>query len=215
MKSRLNGVRVLVAFTALLLSVLAHPQQPHAPGVEPIGVDATTAQMEAAVSNARAGRKLLPAHWPYGARVAVCISFDIDNESLWRLNPLPVPLSEGEYGALEAMPRILALLDRHKIPATFFIPVMSATLHPQMIGDIQQRGRHEIGVHGWVHEESSTIGDSVKEEQLLNNSIAFLTHALGKRPVGFRAPSWDFSQYTLRAGAQGWLSLRQQHDGNG
>ena len=122
------GSRFIFPVAVLAALLLAGPvrAQQHAPGVEPIGTDATTEQMQAAVSNARAGKKLLPKRWPSGARVAVCISFDIDNESLWRQNPLPVPLSEGEYGALEALPRILALLDRHNVPASFYVPVRRA-----------------------------------------------------------------------------------------
>lgn len=154
-------------------------------------------QMRAAVENVRAGRKLLPKSWPNGARVAVCISFDVDNEALWRTNPLPVPLSQGEYGAREALPRILDLLDRYQVPASFFIPVLSAVLHPDMIPQIMKSGRHEIGVHGWVHEEYSAIDDRAQEEKLLNDSIAYLTQATGKRPRGIRTPSWDFSPNTL------------------
>jgi peptidoglycan-N-acetylglucosamine deacetylase len=160
-------------------------------------VDATIEQMQTAVSNVRAGKKLLPKEWPSGAQVAVCITFDIDNEALWRQNPLPVQLSEGEYGALEALPRILALLDHYDIPASFYIPAMSAALHPQMIPEILKRKRHEIGIHGWVHEEPSTVGDPVKEEKALSQAIDYLTKAMGKRPIGYRAPSWDFSPYTM------------------
>jgi peptidoglycan/xylan/chitin deacetylase (PgdA/CDA1 family) len=116
---------------------------------------------------------------------------------LWRQSPIPVPLSEGEYGATTGLPRILSLLDREGVPATFFIPVLSAVLHPDMISEIQKSKRHEIGVHGWVHEEPSTIGDAAKEQQLLNQSIAYLTQATGKKPVGYRAPSLDFSPNTL------------------
>jgi len=74
---------------------------------------------------------------------------------------------------------------------------LSAALHPQMIQDIVRRSRHEIGVHGWMHENLPTIGDAAKEEQLLTQSIDYLTKAVGKRPVGFRAPSWAFSWNTL------------------
>lgn len=188
---------MVAAISATLISVPALPQQQHAPGVEPIGLEATPQQMQEAVSNVRAGRKLAPKQWPSGARVAVCISFDVDNEALWRQNPLPVLLSEGEYGAIVGLPRILALLDRYDIPASFYVPVLSAVLHPQMITEIAKRKRHEIGVHGWVHEKVSSFDDAAKEERLLNQSIDYLTRVTGKRPVGFRAPSWDFSLHTL------------------
>jgi len=167
------------------------------PGFPPIPVDATEGQVRQAVNLVRAGQKLTPKAWPNGARVAVCLSFDVDNELLWRRTPLPVPLSQGEYGATTGLPRVLDLLDRESIPASFYIPAMSAALHPQMIQDILQRKRHEIGVHGWMHENLPTVGDAAKEEQLLMQSVEYLTKATGKRPVGFRAPSWAFSQSTL------------------
>src|SRR4051812_12240728 len=72
-------------------------QQP-AGAVNPITVDSTEDQIRQAVATARVGRKLTPRTWPNGARVAVCLSFDVDNELLQRANPLPVPLSVGEYG---------------------------------------------------------------------------------------------------------------------
>src|SRR4029077_11247442 len=138
-------------------------QQPRA-AVNPITVDSTEEQIRQAVGTARVGRKLTPKTWPNGARVAVCLSFDVDNELLQRANPLPVPLSVGEYGATTSLPRILDLLDRHQVPATFFIPAMGIMLHPEMVPAIVERHRHEIGVHGWVHEFWPGIGDVAKEE---------------------------------------------------
>jgi peptidoglycan/xylan/chitin deacetylase (PgdA/CDA1 family) len=174
----------------------AQQQQPP-PAFPPIPIDANEDQVRQAVALVRAGQRLTPKAWPNGARVAVCLSFDVDNELLWRNSPLPVPLSQGEYGATSGLPRVLALLDRQQVPATFYIPAMSAALHLQMIQDIVQRKRYEIGVHGWMHENLPLVGDAAKEEQLLTQSIDYLTKAAGKRPVGFRAPSWAFSQHTL------------------
>src|SRR5262245_51594484 len=163
------------------------PRQPPTGGATPITVDSTEEQIRQAVGTARVGRKLTPRSWPNGARVAVCLSFDVDNELLQRANPLPVPLSVGEYGATTAMPRILDLLERHQVPATFFIPAMGVMLHPEMVPAIVSRRRHEIGVHGWIHEFWPGIGDAAKEQRLLTQSIEYLTKATGKRPVGVRA----------------------------
>lgn len=185
---------------ALSLAIAFHAaaqEQQQAPGFPAIPIDADEEQVSQAVALVRAGQKLTPEAWPNKARVAVCLTFDVDNELLWRRAPLPVPLSQGEYGATTGLPRILDLLDSQKVPASFYIPAMSAALHPQMIQDIVGRGRHEIGVHGWMHENLPSIGDAAKEEQLLTQSIDYLTMAVGKRPVGFRAPSWAFSQHTL------------------
>lgn len=189
------GLALVLSF---LFAIHAPAQQQQPPSAfPPIPIDANAEQVRQAVALVRAGQKLTPKTWPNGARVAVCLSFDVDNELLWRNTPLPVPLSQGEYGATTGLPRVLDLLDRQQVPATFYIPAMSAALHPQMIQDIVQRKRHEIGVHGWMHENLPLIGDAAKEEQLLTQSIDYLTKAAGKRPVGFRAPSWAFSQYTL------------------
>jgi peptidoglycan-N-acetylglucosamine deacetylase len=163
----------------------------------PITVDSTEEQIKQSVSGARLGKKLTPKIWPNGARVAVCLSFDVDNELLQRENPLPVPLSVGEYGATTSLPRILNLLDRHKVPATFFMPAMSSMLHPEMVPSILARHRHEIGVHGWIHEFWPGIGDAAKEEKLLTQSIDYLTKVTGKRPVGVRAPGSGFSRQTF------------------
>ena len=68
------------------------PRPQPAAAANPITVDSTEEQIRQAVSTARVGRKLTPRSWPNGARVAVCLSFDVDNELLQRANPLPVPL---------------------------------------------------------------------------------------------------------------------------
>jgi len=144
------------------------------------------------------GRKLTPKSWPGNARVAVCLSFDVDNESylLARGETSPTTLSAADFGAQTGLPRILELLDRYQIPASFFIPAVSAVIHPEMIPAILKRGRHEIGVHGWIHESLAPL-EEYEEERLLNQAIDYLTKASGKRPVGYRAPAWAFSAHTL------------------
>ncbi|HUI76429.1 MAG TPA: polysaccharide deacetylase, partial [Bryobacteraceae bacterium] len=107
-------------------------------------------------------------------------------------------LSQGEYGAIDGLPRILRLLDKYDVPASFFIPAVSDVLHPQMIRDILARGRHEIGVHGWIHEHLPTLNNESEERRLLQQAIDHLADVTGKRPVGYRAPSWMFSRYTMR-----------------
>ena len=155
-------------------------------------------QIEKAVNLVRAGRDLTPASWPGGAKVAVLLSFDVDNETVWlRNNDTSIGgLSQGEYGARVALRRILDLLDTHAVPASFFGPAVSFSLAPQMIEMIQASGRHEIGVHGWIHERNANL-ERDDEERLLQQAVVRMTELIGKRPVGYRAPSWNFSDNTL------------------
>jgi peptidoglycan/xylan/chitin deacetylase (PgdA/CDA1 family) len=156
-------------------------------------------QLRRAVAPARVGRKLTPQSWPNNAKVAVCLSFDVDNESylLARGETSPTTLSAADFGAETGLPRILALLDRYRLPASFFIPAVSALLHPEQIPAILKSGRHEIGVHGWIHEYLPALGSASEEDRLLTQAIDYLTKASGKPPAGYRAPAWAFSEYTI------------------
>jgi peptidoglycan/xylan/chitin deacetylase (PgdA/CDA1 family) len=179
----------IVAATALA-AAQARPQ----PGTK-LPLDQISAQM----FHVSAGKRLKPRAWPNGAKVAVGLSFDVDNATadLATGNLISESISRGEYGAVDGLPRILRLLDQHQVPASFFIPAVSHLLHPDMIPAILKSGRHEIGVHGWIHEHLPSVNDAAAEQDMLNRAIDTLTRAIGKRPVGYRAPSWQFSQWTM------------------
>jgi peptidoglycan-N-acetylglucosamine deacetylase len=148
------------------------------------------------VGHVRAGRSLLP-DWPGGTRVAVALSFDSDHETI----PLrdgetgPGKLSQGEYGSRVGARRILALLAERGIPATFFMPAVSALLHPDEVRRYVAEG-HEVAMHGWIHERIATLPPA-KERELALRSADVLEESTGVRPVGIRTPSWDFSPATL------------------
>src|SRR5579872_7102062 len=110
-------MRTLTYFAGMVLSTtVCFGQQPAQPGI-----NWTEEQLRAAVAPARVGRKLTPRSWPSNSRVAVCLSFDVDNESylLARGETSPTSLSAADFGAETGLPRILEMLDRHRIPATF------------------------------------------------------------------------------------------------
>ncbi|MFL5401746.1 MAG: polysaccharide deacetylase family protein [Gemmatimonadales bacterium] len=186
---------------SLLLSVfvlIPHGCGRGAPVAKP-GWQWSLDSVRAVVHAVRAGRSLRPARWPGGARVAVLLSFDVDNEtiSLSSGKPTVAALSRGEYGARAGLRRVTDLLDRHQIPATFFIPAVSLILAPEMAALIKRSGRHEFGVHGWIHENNATLTSEV-ERELVQRAVDTLSHFTGARPVGYRAPSWDMSPNTLR-----------------
>ena len=183
---------VLLCLTGFAASPLRAQQAPPI-WTQPYG------DIQTLVNNVRAGRDLTPKTWPNGGKVAVALSFDFDAETLFlRAGQVsPQPLSRGEYGARAAMPRIMALLEKEKIPVSFFIPQVAAELHPEEVDAILASPlKHEIGVHGWVHEVlSSLTGD--QERDLTNQAVEFWTKRLGHKPTGIRCPSWDFTRETL------------------
>ena len=164
------------------------------------GISLSLDELKAQYQHYYAGRRLKPKKWPNGARVAVALSFDIDNSTplLARGTPGSEPMSRGQYGAVDGLPRILRVLDKENVHASFFVPAVSAALNPEMIPSIQSKKRHEIGIHGWIHENLVELNDQAKEQQLLNQSIELLTKAMGKKPVGYRAPSWAMSPFTMK-----------------
>jgi peptidoglycan-N-acetylglucosamine deacetylase len=149
------------------------------------------------VGNARAGRSLAPRAWPGGAHCCVTLSFDADHETLTLrdADESPMRLSQGQYGNRQGVPRIRALLARHGIRASFFYPAVSALLYPEEVRAVADEGQ-EIGIHSWIHEANTTLPPGV-ERDLTLRAADVLEKLAGRRPVGMRTASWDFSTDTL------------------
>lgn len=156
--------------------------------------------VRSAVDQVRAGRDLNPDSWPGGARVAVLLSYDVDNETVQGLRTGDIsigPLSQGQYGSRVALPRVVNLMNERDVPSTFFFPAWSLKLAPEQADLIQASGMHEIAVHGWIHELNTAL-DGETEERLLRDAVDAIEEITGTRPVGYRAPSWNHSPNTLR-----------------
>ena len=149
----------------LLLVAACAPERPRTASVKP-GWQWSTDSVFRVTNAVRAGRSLQPQRWPNNARVAVLLSFDADNEtvSLRFGEPTIGALSQGEYGARVALGRVVDLLDRHRLPASFFIPAVSLMLRPAMADLIKRSGRHEFGVHGWIHETNTQLPAEVERD---------------------------------------------------
>jgi peptidoglycan/xylan/chitin deacetylase (PgdA/CDA1 family) len=110
------------------------------------------------------------------------------------------PMSHQAYGPLVGVPRILALLRRHEVMATFFIPGFSAHRYPDVVRAIAEDG-HEIAHHSYFHE--NTIGmDEKTEAAMLDLGLRALRDTAGVRPAGYRAPMWEMNYHTPRLLAQ-------------
>lgn len=161
----------------------------------------TEAEVRQLVGRVRAGRSLLPQSWPGGARAAVALSFDCDHEmfELGGGGRAIGRLAWGEFGRRVGVPRVLDVLARHDVPASFFMPAMCARLDPDESRRIVAAG-HEIGLHGWNHENNSQL-DEATERDLMARAHGTLTAITGTAPVGFRSANWDLSAHTLRIAA--------------
>lgn len=145
-------------------------------------------------------------HWLGDAAALVVLTFDVDGET-------PV-LAAGEqyethlstmshqaYGPKVGLPRILAMLERRGLPATFFFPGLTAERWPGAVERVLSAG-HEVALHGYTHRTPTTLAP---DEQLaeLERGMAALARA-GARPTGYRAPLWSTTAVTLEAlGAHG------------
>jgi len=127
----------------------------------------------------------------------VALSFDSDHETneLRDGGSSIGKLAWGEYGSRVGVPRILKLLEEHDVRATFFVPAVSALLHPEEQRTVAAAG-HEIGIHGWIHERNAVLPYEAERELMLRSADT-LEKISGVRAVGMRTPSWDFSPHTL------------------
>lgn len=128
-------------------------------------------------------------------RLTVCLSFDFDAMSVWICSGSrnPAEISRGEFGAV-AVGRILALLARHGVRATFFVPGHTALAYPDVVRRIVAEG-HEVGHHGWVHENPADF-DREGEVRNFRRALDALDR-VGVRPVDFRSPAADMSVHTI------------------
>ena len=127
------------------------------------------------------------------ARHIACLTFDFDAMSGFMARGMlsPTPVSRGEFGADVGVPRILALLKKYGLPASFYIPGHTLATYPDACKRIVDAG-HEIGHHGWTHVPPTQLARE-KEEQGLIEANELIRKLTGRYAAGYRSPSWDLS----------------------
>lgn len=142
-----------------------------------------------------------PIAWPNGAQCACAITFDVDADSLIHIarprdsfNRL-YPISMGRYGPTVGVPRILETYRRLGIKQSFFIPGWTMEQYPQAVEAIQSGG-HEIGHHGYLHEDPTVISAS-EERVWFEKALEVHRRMTGLRPKGYRAPVYNATLNTL------------------
>jgi len=106
----------------------------------------------------------------------------------------PDDVQAGEhFSVVEVLPRLVELLDRHGVDATFFVEGLNAELYPSALRDLDARG-HEVALHGWRHEEWAELPGE-RERELLERGTGAL-RSLGIEPAGFRPPGGRLTDAT-------------------
>lgn len=138
--------------------------------------------------------------WPNGARCAVCFTYDLDAESLLHIyhresTPKRITASSTlRYGPQTAIPRLIRLFEHHDIRQTFFVPGWCVEAYPDAVKALADAG-HEIAHHSWLHERPNQLTPA-DERAMMEHASAACEKVLGKRPVGYRAPSGALSPDT-------------------
>lgn len=139
--------------------------------------------------------------WLGGSAAMVLLTFDVDAET-------PVlaagdeyashlsTMSHQAYGPKVGLPRILAMLARRGLPATFFFPGLTAERWPGTVEQVLAAG-HEVALHGYTHRTPTGLSPSDQHEELQRGMAAL--ERCGARPAGYRAPLWSTTAVTLEA----------------
>lgn len=130
----------------------------------------------------------------------VLLTFDLDAEQLWLSRDAesadkPVWLSQGTYGPNVGLPRILKLLKRYGIAATFFVPGKVIENHPRAIESILEAGI-EIEHHSYTHKWSGELGADAELEEFALGYEAIVS-ATGRKPRGWRSPAGELTPHSI------------------
>jgi peptidoglycan-N-acetylglucosamine deacetylase len=106
----------------------------------------------------------------------------------------PDDISRGMFAGEVGVPRVLELFRRAGITQTFFWPGHSIETFPGQFDACVAAG-HEIGVHGYSHENPIAMSRD-QEIAVLGRGIDLITRRAGRRPTGYVAPWWEFSPIT-------------------
>ncbi len=95
------------------------------------------------------------------------------------------------------MDRILELLDRHHVTATFFILGWVAEQHPSIVANIANAG-HQIGCHSYAHQLVYDLTPGQFREDT-KRAIGAIEDACGQSPRVYRAPSYSITAKSMWA----------------
>lgn len=106
----------------------------------------------------------------------------------------PGDISRGIFAGEVGVPRLNSLLAKYDLPSTWFWPGHSVETFPEQFDLVVESG-HEIGVHGYSHENPIAMTRD-QEKEILDYCVDLIEKRSGRRPTGYVAPWWEFSPVT-------------------
>src|SRR6185295_6241969 len=128
------------------------------------------------------------------------LTFDLDAETMWTGRDAayasrPILMSQGAYGWKVGSGRVLDLLDRYGIKATFFVPGLIIDQREALMDEILRRG-HELAHHSYSHTWIVNLSPEQEREEM-ERGFEAIRRVTGKAPRGYRAPASEISDITL------------------
>jgi peptidoglycan/xylan/chitin deacetylase (PgdA/CDA1 family) len=105
-------------------------------------------------------------------------------------------IEQRRFGPRVGIDRILDLMDEFNIRASFYVPGYVMETYPEVLTKILDSG-HEIGLHGYFHEQVDQLSQE-ENETVLDRSIEVFRRQTGEVPRGYRSPAWDMTPGLLR-----------------
>jgi len=153
---------------------------------------------------AAASIAVAPDTWPWALGAIALNHAGLTAAGLWprsrllgpNLTRLPAPAAERRQFALtlddgpdaEITPRVLDLLDRHGVRATFFCIAQRAAQHPALVRDIVARG-HDVQNHSHAHRHNFSLSGPGALRREIERAQQVLAELTGQVPHCFRAPA--------------------------
>jgi peptidoglycan/xylan/chitin deacetylase (PgdA/CDA1 family) len=133
-----------------------------------------------------------------GKEIFCSIGVDVDAVAGWLGSyggeDSPDDISRGVFAGEVGSRRLLKLFDKYGLKTTWFIPGHSIETFPEETALVVGAG-HEVGMHGYSHENPISMTPE-QEEAVLVKCIGLIEQASGRRPTGYVAPWWEFSNVT-------------------
>lgn len=131
---------------------------------------------------------------PTNPTVRVQHHFTVDVEEYFQVSAFERHVARDSWDDFSSrlhvgMDRLLDLLDRHAVRATFFTLGWIAERHPDLVRRLAEQG-HEVASHGWGHRRVTDLTPEAFRDSV-RRTKAVLEETSRTEVLGYRAPSYS------------------------